>query len=167
MTARPAPQHRVALLAPDHEAYDACVAESRTVIIAAALIGAVATLGAALIAASAGGDGDGSSSRSGGAEFTLPDDVDAQATVFLSRDSGPGGTSVNVSGEGFAPGERVVIRFHTEQIGSTTASGEGSFANVSVEIPTSFSQFAPQQFGVVATGEQSVRSGEAPFTITG
>jgi hypothetical protein len=143
------------------------VAESRTVAITVALIGAVATLGAALIAASPWDDGNDSSSSSGGAAITLPDDFATHATVFLNRDSGPGGTSVNVSGKGFASGERVVIRFHTEQIGSTTATDEGSFANVSVEIPTSFSKFAPQQFGVLATGEQSARTAEAPFTITG
>ena len=143
------------------------MADSRRVAITVALIGAAATLGAALIATRPWDDGDGTSSRTGGAEVSLPDNFAIHPTVFLSRDSGPGGTSVNVSGQGYAPGERIVIRFHTEQVGSTTASDEGSFANVGVEIPTSFSQFAPQQFGVVATGEQSARAAEAPFTITG
>ena len=143
------------------------MAETRSVAITVAVIGAAATLGAALIAARPWDDGDDSSSNSDVTNLTLPDGFATDATVFLSRDSGPGGSSVNVSGEGFAGGERVVIMFHTEQIGSTTASDEGSFANVSVEIPTSFSQFAPQQFNVIARGEQSVQSAQAPFTITG
>jgi hypothetical protein len=89
------------------------------------------------------------------------------ASVFTNRDNGPGGTTVLLSGEGFAPGERVVLRFHTEQIGSPTANGEGSFSNVAVTIPSSFSKFAPQQFQITATGESSIRSAQTPFTITG
>lgn len=88
-------------------------------------------------------------------------------SVFLSRDSGPGGTQVQVSGEGFGRNERVVITFHTEQIGSTTANSEGRFSNVTVTIPASFSRFAPQQFNVPARGSDSVRFASAPFTITG
>jgi hypothetical protein len=139
------------------------VAESRSVAIAVALIGAAATLGAALIATRPWEDGG-----NGGNEPEIPTDLNVgSASVFLSRDSGPGGTTVNVSGEGYSPGERVVIRFHTEQIGATTANDQGAFSNVAVVIPMSFSQFAPQQFDVVASGEQSLQAATAPFTITG
>jgi len=79
--------------------------------------------------------------------------------VFLSRDSGPGGTTVNVSGEGYSPGERVVIRFHTEQIGATTANDQGAFSNVAVVIPMSFSQFAPQQFWTPWRGGEEPTAG--------
>ena len=74
---------------------------------------------------------------------------------------------MNVSGEGFAASERVVISFHTEEIGSTTANGQGSFSNVSVTIPESFSKFAPNQFFVIAAGQSSLRSARTPFTISG
>jgi hypothetical protein len=89
------------------------------------------------------------------------------AEVFLSRDGGPGGTEVNVSGQGFAPTEDVVIRFHTEQIGRTTTNADGRFSNVEVTIPGTFSFAAPQQFTVIASGEQSIKSAQAPFQLTG
>jgi hypothetical protein len=91
----------------------------------------------------------------------------AHASIFSSRDRGPGGTTVLLSGEGFDPGERVVLKFHTEEIGSTTSNDDGKFSNVAVEIPTSFSVFAPRQFDLIATGESSIRSARTPFTITG
>jgi hypothetical protein len=50
-----------------------------------------------------------------------PPSLPGPASLFTNRDSGPGGTTVLLSGDGFDPGERVVLRFHTEQIGSTTA----------------------------------------------
>jgi WD40 repeat protein len=99
--------------------------------------------------------------------LAVPPPPAANPSVFLSRDSGPVGTSVQVSGEGFASGERVVISFHTEQIGSTNADDEGTFSNVTVTIPESFSVFAPQQFFVIARGQSSLQTATAPFTIIG
>jgi hypothetical protein len=146
------------------------VADSKSVAITVAVIGAVGTLGAAWIANS-GDDGGGSGGSGGGSpapSVTIPTiNPGEPAEVFLNRDSGPGGSTVLVSGKGFRSGERVVIRFHTEQIGSTTAGQGGGFSNVSVTIPSSLSQFAPQQFSVIATGQSSIKSAEAPFTITG
>jgi hypothetical protein len=89
------------------------------------------------------------------------------ASLFLNRDSGPGGTTVKVSGEGFGPGERVTFRFHVEQVGTTKANGEGKFSNVSLTIPSTLSQFAPQQFNLSATGRASLKSATAPFQLTG
>jgi hypothetical protein len=96
-----------------------------------------------------------------------PPVLSGPASVFSNRDSGPGGTTVLVSGEGFDPGERVVLRFHTDQIGSTTANGDGKFSNVAVTIPTTLSEFAPRQFELIATGQSSVRTATTPFTLTG
>jgi hypothetical protein len=130
-----------------------------------AVIGLMVTVGPwELPGSGAAGGGAGSNSVE---QPQIPHDPFASAEVFLSRDSGPGGTEVNVSGEGFASGEDVVIRFHTEQIGRTTANGDGRFSNVGVTIPSSFSFAAPQQFSVVATGEQSAKSAQAPFQLTG
>lgn len=89
------------------------------------------------------------------------------ASIFVNRDSGPGGTEVRLSGEGFAPGERVVLSFHTEQIGATVVNQQGSFSNVVVRIPTSFSIFAPQQFSLRARGTSSVKHAETPFHLSG
>lgn len=142
--------------------------------IAAAAITAVGGIVAAAIASGALGGGDDAGGGGGGTTSTVPVTVTmptipfpGNASVFVNRDRGPGGTTVLVSGEGFAPGQRVVIRFHTEQIGSTTANAEGRFANVAVTIPTSFSKFAPQQFDIVADGEGIGSHAATPFTITG
>ncbi len=89
------------------------------------------------------------------------------ASVFLNRDSGTGGTQVKVSGEGFAAGETVELRFHTTDIGRTTANADGKFSNVGVEIPDGYGWSAPHQYQVVATGRTSIKSATAPFTLTG
>jgi hypothetical protein len=144
-----------------------------------AKIGAAATIIAALIGLLAVfvpriGNDDGGTSKSGG-----PTTIDFSelrsgvgvgvdtASVFLNTLSGPGGSTIKVSGKGFAPNEEVVIRFHATEVGSTTANAQGKFDNVAVVVPSSYSQFAPQQFNVVATGRSSLRSDEAPFTISG
>jgi hypothetical protein len=89
------------------------------------------------------------------------------ASIFLSSTSGPGGSVVKVSGEGFAPNEEVVLRFHTEEMGRTRTDGAGKFSNVAVTIPRSFSKFAPQTFDIVADGRTSIRSATAQFTLSG
>jgi hypothetical protein len=90
-----------------------------------------------------------------------------QVSVFVNRDSGPGGAQVLVSGEGFASRERVVIRFHTDQVASVTTNEAGRFVNVAITIPTAYSYAAPKQFMIAATGDDSILSARTPFTITG
>ena len=145
----------------------------------AAKIAAAATVVAALIGLVAvvvpriGDDGDGTTQTSPGGTTqtdgtTQPPPPDfGHASVFLNTTSGPGGSTILVSGSGFSANEEVVIRFHTDEVGSTTANDGGKFENVAVTVPTSYSVFAPQQFQVIATGESSSRSDQAPFTITG
>ena len=89
------------------------------------------------------------------------------AHLFLSQTSGPAGSSIKVSGDGFAAGEEVVLRFHTTEMGRTTASSNGSFSSVEVTVPLEYGQFAPQQFYVIADGESSIKSARAPFTVSG
>lgn len=86
-------------------------------------------------------------------------------SVFVNPTSGAGGTVVKVSAEGFPANAPVVIYFHTEQIGDTTTNGDGKFSNVAVTIPTSFSQFAPQQFFIQAVS--GAMSAQTPFMLTG
>ena len=85
----------------------------------------------------------------------------------MSLTSGPAGTSVKVSGEGFAPGEEIVLEVHTMEVGRTNAGSNGSFSGVAVTIPTYFGQFAPKQFPVKATGRTSQQHARAPFTVSG
>lgn len=106
-------------------------------------------------------------SGGGGGQQTFPGDLGKPASIFLSATSGPGGSVIKVSGEGFAPNEQVVIRFHTEEMGRTRANAAGAFSNVAVTIPTSFSKFAPQAFNIVANGQSSIKSATAQFTISG
>jgi hypothetical protein len=94
-------------------------------------------------------------------------DLGKPASIFLSATSGPGGSVIKVSGEGFAANEQVVIRFHTEEMGRTQTNATGAFSNVAVTIPTSFSKFAPQAFNIVADGQSSIKSATAQFTISG
>jgi hypothetical protein len=91
----------------------------------------------------------------------------AETNIFLSETSGPTGSKLKVSGEGFQPGETIVISMHTTQIGTTTASPAGSFSGVEVTVPEEFGVFAPQQFFVIANGKSSIRAARAPFTVSG
>jgi hypothetical protein len=90
-----------------------------------------------------------------------------ETSIFLSLTSGPVGSTVKVSGQGFGAGETVVISFHTNEVGRTTANGAGSFSGVEITVPEEFGVFAPSQFFVIARGEQTIKSGRAPFTVSG
>jgi len=94
-------------------------------------------------------------------------EIPGPASIFLSQTSGPAGSPIKVSGEGFAAGEEVVIRFHTTEVGRTTASSNGSFSSVEVIVPLEYEAFAPRQFSVVATGRSSIKSAQSPFTVSG
>ena len=95
--------------------------------------------------------------------FTPP----TETNVFLSQTSGPAGSPFRVSGEGFQPGETVIISMHTTEMGRTTASAAGSFSGVEVTVPAELGVFAPQQFDVIARGQSSIKSARAPFTVSG
>jgi hypothetical protein len=147
------------------------VAESDSSQVKAAKIAAAATIVAALLGLLAvfvpriGDGGDNGTPKS--PRVTLPDIGPGAASVFLNTNSGPAGSTIRVSGTGFAANEEVVIRFHTDEVGSTTANDEGKFENVAVTVPASYSRFAPNQFSVIATGRNSLRSDQAPFTVSG
>ena len=87
-----------------------------------------------------------------------------ETRVFLDKLSGPAGTTVRVSGEGFAAGETITIRFHTEVCAETTADDSGAFAEVSCTIPEDW-QFK-MQASIIASGNSSIRSGQAAFRVT-
>ncbi|HEV8490229.1 MAG TPA: hypothetical protein VGQ58_10625 [Candidatus Limnocylindrales bacterium] len=90
-----------------------------------------------------------------------------ETSIFLSLTSGPVGSTVKVSGEGFGAGETVVISFHTTEVGRTTANGAGSFSGVEITVPEEFGVFAPNQFFVIANGQSTIKSARAPFTVSG
>ena len=96
-----------------------------------------------------------------------PGDLRTPASVYLSKESGPGGATVKVSGENYAAKERVEISFGGEVVGRPTTNDQGKFSNVAVEVPESLSHFAPFQVEVVATGKTSIKWATAPFQVTG
>lgn len=90
-----------------------------------------------------------------------------ETNIFLSETSGPTGSKLKVSGEGFQAGETIVITMHTTQVGTTTASPTGTFSSVEITVPDEFGVFAPQQFSVTARGKASIKFASAPFTVSG
>jgi hypothetical protein len=97
---------------------------------------------------------------------TSPEGAESPAAIYLSQDSGPSGTVVRVSGEGFAPSERLTLGFHTDQIGVSRANDAGRFSDVSVTIPDTFDWAAPGPFTITVRGASSIRAADAPFTLT-
>ena len=89
---------------------------------------------------------------------------DGSVAIYLNKDSGAAGTTVRVSGQGFAPDEEITLRFHTETVGHTGADGQGRFEAVSVDVPDDWPFTG--QFAFVATGESSVRSAQREFRVT-
>ena len=85
--------------------------------------------------------------------------------IYLNKLSGPSGTEVLVSGTGFGKNERVTIRFHVDEVGSTRTDSSGKFANVAITVPD-MPGSGPQQFSIIANGESSVSHARTPFTLT-
>ena len=94
----------------------------------------------------------------------VPNPNPIPAALALSRSSGPPGTTLTVSGTGFAPGERVVLRFHTTELKKVPANPQGAFSGQSVTLPADWP--FKGQFLVFASGETSGRSTSEPFQVT-
>ena len=90
-----------------------------------------------------------------------------QTSISLSASRGAGGARVAVSGEGFAAGERVVLRFDDDEVERTTADAQGRFAEITMTVPDGYGAFAPAAFTITATGLTSARSSDATFELIG
>lgn len=88
-------------------------------------------------------------------------------SVALDTDRGPGGSTTRVGGDGFGAGERVDIRFDTDEVAHATADEHGRFRGVVMTVPTDYGAFAPATFTVTATGDETARSADVTFTLTG
>jgi hypothetical protein len=86
-------------------------------------------------------------------------------SIALSTASGPPGTRLTIGGRGFAPGETVVIRFHTEELARVQTDEQGAFSDVRVMVPGDWAFVG--QFNWIATGLASMRRAHAPFEVTG
>lgn len=87
-----------------------------------------------------------------------------ETSVSLSPSSGPVGTSITVSGQGFSAGETVEIRFSVTQLATVVTNRAGAFSGVVIKVPAGSPKGFP--FSVTATGRTSVKSASAPFTVT-
>jgi hypothetical protein len=86
-----------------------------------------------------------------------------EASMTLSKASGPPGSSLRVGGSGFAPDERLRIRFHAQELSVVQTDAQGEFAGQTIVIPTNWP--ADGRFDVVTTGERSGRSATAGFEV--
>jgi hypothetical protein len=99
-------------------------------------------------------DGDGSKDR-----------LCVDASISLSRGSGPSGTQIAVRGKGFPSEERVTLRFATEEMLPSRTDADGAFEG-KVVIPGTFDAFAPMQVMLVAETSTPVCFASAPFQLT-
>jgi hypothetical protein len=86
------------------------------------------------------------------------------AQVSLSPSEGPSGSSITVTGQGFAPNEVVEIRYAVDLIGQPRTDGDGAFT-AEIVIPGTMDAFAPKQIDISATGRDSVKHATAPFHL--
>jgi len=89
----------------------------------------------------------------------------ATASISLSVGSGRSGTPVTVTGQNFAPGEEVTIRFQVDEVGSAIVDSGGRFST-RIRIPGSYDVFAPKQFDISADGKTSIKHASRPFQLT-
>ncbi len=166
---------------------------SSRVPVIAAVITAVATIAAAVIAAVATGDGGGPAAQPGPAATATsthaaaaspspvaersvqslpaqtPTTASKKARIQAAPDTGPRGSVLTITGSGFAPGEQVRISFRgsyakTTDIRDVTAGADGGFA-AEVKLPAEYLNDQEKHFE--ATGLDSNRRADTPFTITG
>ena len=98
-----------------------------------------------------------------------PAPVAKKARIEASPDTGPRGSALTITGSGFAPGERVRISFRgsygkTTDIRDVTAAADGGFA-VEIKLPADYLNDQEKHFE--ASGLDSNRRADTPFTITG
>jgi len=84
--------------------------------------------------------------------------------IDVTPTRGPPGTTVTVSGTGFAVDERVEITLHLEPLGDVQTTSNGSFRK-KVQIPSDW-KFRNVSFSISATGETSHRTDSTSFRVT-
>jgi hypothetical protein len=87
----------------------------------------------------------------------------SETSLELSVTSGPPGTAVAVSGEGFSPRETIEINFATQGLNNARADDEGAFSDVLISIPGDWP--FKGQVDIVATGRSSLRSVAEAFEV--
>jgi hypothetical protein len=90
-----------------------------------------------------------------------------ETRIELTKNSGPVGSVVKVSGTGFLEDETVTLYVHVFEVGSTEADGSGEFSRVKIRIPKALAQIPLPQVPVTAKGLASERVAQASFEVTG
>jgi hypothetical protein len=88
-----------------------------------------------------------------------------EPALKLRPTTGPLGSWITVAGQGFQPGERVVILLSTNELGDTRADARGRFSNKRVQLPSVSEYPFPGQEQIRAEGDSSIRSVSRPFDL--
>lgn len=83
------------------------------------------------------------------------------ATLAVTPDAAPPATTVTASGEGYGPGERVLVRFDRTLVATPRATGAGTFT-AELTIPP---QARPGRHVVVALGRTTQEVAHAPLAV--
>lgn len=149
--------------APPPERPEPAAGQSRrgVAVFAGAVVAVVVVMvAAAVLIANRGDDSPGG----GGLDPTVltpPTLQRVEVDLELSPNAGRPGTRVTARGSGFEAQERVEIRFFTDIVARIRADAQGSFSDTFTVPDTPFRR--PTE--VFATGEQSLRTAEATFTV--
>ena len=89
------------------------------------------------------------------------------ANLYANKTSGPAGSAVLLSGDGFKPGEEIVFSMQATEVGRTNADTTGAFKSVSVNVPKVLGNFPGTQFQFSANGRESIKHASANFVVSG
>jgi putative Ig domain-containing protein/IPT/TIG domain-containing protein len=98
-----------------------------------------------------------------GGKVSSPKTFTVTPGIVLSAESGPPGTTVTVAGAGFGAQEAVDIYFGTADQALAIASGTGTFAGITVQVPASAQD--PGTAYVTAVGRHSGSGARAQFSV--
>ena len=89
------------------------------------------------------------------------------ANLYVNKTSGPAGSTVLLSGDGFKSGEEIVFSMQATEVGRTNADTTGAFKSVSVTVPDFLGNFPGKQFQFSANGRESIKHASANFVVSG
>lgn len=91
--------------------------------------------------------------------------VAVSATISVDASRGPSGTPVTVTGQHFAGGEAVTVRFDVTEIARGQADKDGA-VSLTATIPADYDVFGERQHEIIVTGGSSAKSATWPFLLT-
>jgi len=100
------------------------------------------------------------------ANWVIIADAFAAPTITLNPVSGPVGTTITISGTGFAPNKALTAEFNGQSVtlgGTTTTNANGAFSGATIVVPASSAGYKTVKITDSATPPNS---GYAAFTVT-